>query len=83
MFLDIYKGALDSLKRQSGFTFLFEKRALGRAGALRGESASSGDPPAPPPAPGKALPAAAGPGRRGWGSRGSGRASGATRPARG
>lgn len=30
MFLDIYKGALDSLKRQSGFTLLFEKRALDR-----------------------------------------------------
>lgn len=25
MFLDIYKGALDSLKKQSGFTLLFEK----------------------------------------------------------
>lgn len=48
MFLDIYKGALDSLKKQSGFTLLFENRSLprphrdrveeppGREGTLRG-----------------------------------------------
>lgn len=61
------KGHLDSLKRQSGFTFLFEKLALDRAGALRGGEHKQRGPPAPPPAPGKALPAAAGPGATGLG----------------